>query len=145
MKHTGCILDFTEQRNAELLAAYRLILSQVRHINIRDVSERVVAMPCSRFWVSEERAAIVCGAMLKGEGALSQMRPTKQAMFREIFRRMQVLRERNPEATVNELVRRVVNSTAPCFYMQPRCAMEIIYKIKKGEEEERRAPFYAKL
>ena len=42
------------------------------------------------------------------------------------------MKRKRPGVPLSELVMDVVNSPAPKFYMRPRCAMEIIYKIKKG-------------
>lgn len=60
------------------------------------------------------------------------MRPSKREMFTEIYNRVVALKKHRPDAPLLDLVAKVVNSPAPKFYMKPRCAMEIIYKIKKG-------------
>lgn len=78
----------------------------------------------------------VVSAMRKGKPILDTMRPTKREMFQEIYRRVDALREKYPDSTLFDLVMEVVNSPAPKFYMRPRCAMEIIYKIKKGYYEQ---------
>jgi len=132
MKHFGCILEFTDQRNKELMSAFRQALAEQDFIDIATVSEIVVNRPCSRFWVSEERALVVISALLKGKPVLDTMRETKREMFTEIFNRFLVLRASEPDTPTFDLVMRVVNSPAPKFYMRPRCAMEIIYKIKSG-------------
>ena len=75
---------------------------------------------------------VVVAAMLKGKPVLNAMRPTKRKMFQEIYNRVIELRKTLPNASLFELVMKVVNSPAPKFYMRPRCAMELIYKIKKG-------------
>lgn len=132
MKYHGCILEFTAHRNKELMRAFREALASCERIDISEVSSRVVNMPCARFWVSEERAAVVISAMFQGKDILSKMRPTKREMFLEIFHRVKALRSIYPHLPLFDLVTQVVNSPAPKFYMLPRCAMEIIYKIKKG-------------
>ena len=132
MKYHGCILEFTDDRNKELLRAFREAISKSDFIDITEISEIIVNMPCSRFWVSEERAMVVVAAMLKGKPVLNAMRSTKREMFQEIYNRVIELRKTLPNASLFELVMKVVNSPAPKFYMRPRCAMELIYKIKKG-------------
>ena len=132
MKYRGCILEFTHQRNDELMRAFREALDKRPFIDISEVSEVIVNMPCSRFWVSEERAMVVVSAIIKGKPVLDTMRPTKREMFQEIYNRVCLLRQQQPDAPLFDLVMDVVNSPAPKFYMRPRCAMEIIYKIKKG-------------
>lgn len=140
MKYHGCILEFTDDRNKELMEAFHKAIEESEFIDIAEISEKIVNMPCSRFWVSEERAIVVISAMFKRKSVLDPMRPTKREMFQEIFNRVAQMREERPDATLFELVMKVVNSPAPKFYMRPRCAMEIIYKIKKGfyEKQKRR-------
>lgn len=133
MKYHGCILSFSEERNNELMKAFRQAIHHSQYIDIARISQKVVNTPCSRFWVSEERALVVVVAMLKGRHVLNTMRPTKQEMFREIFSRVMTLRQQQPKLTLAELISIVVNSPAPKFYMTPRSAMEIIYKIKKQQ------------
>lgn len=132
MKYHGCILEFTDERNKELLRAFRETIAQRQFIDITEVSEVIVNVPCSRFWVSEERAMVVIAAINKGKPILNTMRPTKREMFQEIYNRVTKMQKQCPDASLYELVFKVVNSPAPKFYMRPRCAMEIIYKIKKG-------------
>lgn len=136
----GCILEFTNERNKELMKAFRQTISKAEFIDVAEVSETIVNMPCSRFWVSEERALVVVASLLKGKNVLHAMRSTKREMFTEIFRRVVALQKQRPNAPLFELVTKVVNSPAPKFYMKPRCAMEIIYKIKNGfyEKQKRR-------
>lgn len=132
MKYHGCILEFTKERNDELMNAFRSAVAKSKFIDITEISEIVVNTPCSRFWVSEERAKVVIAAMLKGKPILKIMRHTKREMFIEIHKRVLELKKTKPAAPLLELVTEVVNSPAPKFYMRPRCAMEIIYKIKSG-------------
>lgn len=132
MKHFGSILEFTKQRNTELMKAYREAIRSCRFISITDVSRQVADTPCSRFWVSEERAEAVCAALMQGKPVLEAMRPLKREMFAEIYQRVMQLKETRRKATLRELVAKVVYSPAPKFYMRPRCVMETIYKIKKG-------------
>lgn len=132
MKHEGCILAFTKERNREIMAAYRKAISNTDHIVIFDIAERVENTPCSRFWVSEERALAVISEMESNIDILSVMRPLKQEMYTEIYHRVQVMRESNPSMSLSDIVFHVVNSPAPRFYLRPRCVMDIIYKIKNG-------------
>lgn len=132
MKYHGCILEFTEQRNKELMRVFHETLADRSFIDISEVSEIIVNKPCSRFWVSEERAMVVMAALVKGKPVLETMRPTKREMFQEIYSRVLAMQKQRHDASLYELVLKVVNSPAPKFYMRPRCAMEIIYKIKKG-------------
>ena len=137
MKHKGNDMLFKRQRNNELMAAYRRIAKDVTHFNVQTHFGLVACQPCSRFWVSEERAASVIGAMQRGDDALHGMRPTKQAMYREIHKRAARLLQERPSLTLADAAFLAVNSVAPCFYMTPRYAREIIYKMLR---QARRAP-----
>ena len=137
MKHKGCTSDFTSQRNRELMAAYRKAVTNTAFIDISEVSAIVADSPCSRFWVSVERATIVVSAIEQGRDVLSFMRPLGREMFEEIYQRYLRLRERDSHSRTFDLVMLAVYSPAPKFYMQPRCAMEVIYKMKKGWYERR--------
>lgn len=132
MKYHGCIMEFTCQRNGELMRAFRKAVSEAEHIDIARIAETVVNTPCSRFWVSEERALVVVSAIRKGKDVLRSMRPTKREMFEEIYRRVCDRKRSRPKDRMTDIIFHVVNSPAPKFYMRPRCAMELIYKIKKG-------------
>ena len=140
MKYHGCILEFTDERNDELMRAFREAINKRTFIDITEISEEVVNMPCSRFWVSEERAMVVVAALIKGKPVLDAMRPTKREMFKEIYSRVLDYQKQFPDTSMFELVLKAVNSPAPKFYMTPRSAMETIYKIKKGfyEKQNRR-------
>lgn len=132
MKHPGCCLDFTSQRNEELMRAFRVAIAERPFVDITEISEIVVNTPCSRFWVSEFRAAIVISDMFKGRPVLETMRPLKREMFTEIYKRACALKEEHPDWPICDLAFAAVNSPAPKFYLLPRSAIEYIYKIKRG-------------
>lgn len=136
MKPHGSILEFTKERNADLMRAYRHQIARARHIRMKDIGAAIVNMPSVRFWVSEERATIVVSALIAGRDLPENMRPTKCEMFSEIYRRVLKLRKKRPLCSLSELVCEVINSPAPKFYMLPRSAMDIIYKIKNGYYDE---------
>lgn len=99
---------------------------------MHEIAQTIVAMPAERFYVSEERAAIVISALLAGKGFPRNMRPPKIRMFSEILRRVLEIRHSNPTLPVSHLVAKVIHTPAPEFYMMPRAALEIIYKVKNG-------------
>lgn len=131
MKYFGSSVYFTRQRNADIMRAYRLCLAEAEVIRLPDIFRRVAESPSSRFWVSEERAAIVISAMQAGR-PLPRMTPTKREMFLEIYRRYCELRPLRPDATVIELATVIVNQPAPKFYFTPRSIREFIRRIRKG-------------
>ncbi len=132
MKPFGSILAFTRERNAALLEAYREHVNAARFVKLNEIGEKIVNSPAPRFWVSEERAAAVVSAIMRGKPVLKSMRPTKREMFEEIHRRVVALKKLHPEWHLCELVYEVVNSPAPKFYMEVSSALERLFKIRNG-------------
>lgn len=135
MKHYGSKFECEEERNDDLIRAYREQVRQCTVIYIPDIFKKVVDMPSRRFWVSEERAAIVIASMMRGD-TLETMRQVKREMFTEIYRRVMAVREQCPTMSVYEMVSRVVRQPAPKFYLTAGSARVIYYRIKKDYERE---------
>lgn len=132
MKSFGSILTFTRERNAALLEAYREQVNAAGFVRLNEIGEKIVNSPSPRFWVSEERAAAVVSAIMRGKPVLETMRPTKREMFEEIHRRVVALKKLHPDWYLCELVQEVVNSPAPKFYMEVSSALERLFKIRNG-------------
>lgn len=137
MKTKGCDFEYTDQRDKELIITYRNQLENCDKIHLRDVLEKTVNSPASRFWVSESRAAIIIGKMFRGE-SISGMKPMKIEMFTEIFNRTKKLRILEPKRPLYDMVCEIVNTPAPKFYLTPESAKIIICRIKKKWLEERK-------
>lgn len=131
VKYFGSIMDFTWQRNKDLLRAYREQLAKASYIVMPEIFQLVADSPASRFWVSEERAAIVVARMLARKPLL-MMRDNRREMFEEIYRRFLLLRNEYPRKSVYELVSVIVNQPAPKFYLTARTVGEFIYRIGNG-------------
>lgn len=136
MKYFGSILDFTKERNDDLMRVFRLKIIEADFIVMPEIFQLVADSPASRFWVSEERAAIVISRMLSGK-PMPRMRENKREMFEEIYRRFLILREQYPEKSIFELTATIVNQPAPKFYLTPRTVGEFIYRIKNGFYEDK--------
>ncbi len=130
-KYFGSIMDFTQERNDDIMRAYRVQLAKANYIVMPEIFRLVAESPASRFWVSEERAAVEVSRMLVGK-PFSRMRANKREMFEEIYRRYLLLREKHPDKSVYELVSKVVRQPAPKFYLTPRTVGEFIYRIRNG-------------
>ena len=137
MKHAGNTFEYEEERNRDLMRAYRKILADCTEIHLADVFQAVVNMPAQRFWVSEERTAIVIASMRRGD-KLTKMRPTTRERYEEIFKRVLELRKTNPDMSVYGITFLAVHQPAPKFYLTPGSAKAIIYKIKSKWYEERK-------
>lgn len=135
MKRKGCISDYIEARNADIMRAFHEQIDAVSFINLPDIFAAVSESPSVRFWVSEERAAVVISLLFAGR-KLPPMRPCKREMFMEIFRRAKILRGQDPTLTAVQMAITIVHQPAPCFYLTPRSVQEIYYKIKRGFYDE---------
>lgn len=130
-KYFGSRMCFIRQRNDEIMRAYREQLALANYIIMPEIFEKVSESPASRFWVSEERAAVEVSRMLVGK-PFSRMRQNKREMFEEIFRRYIVLRDLHPDKSLFALVSSIVHQPAPKFYFTPRTVGEFISRIKNG-------------
>lgn len=130
MKKKGSIIEFTEVRDRELHWNFMEILRTERGVPLRDMFGMAAWRKASRFWVSELRAAVVIGAMLRGED-LGDMLPKRREMFEEIYRRVVALRKKRPELSIAHAVSDVVCSSAPEFYLSDESARTIIYKFRQ--------------
>lgn len=137
MKPYGSKFEYEAERNDELVTVYHQLIGAADHISLPEIYKQVVNMPASRFWVSEERAAIVISSMMKGD-KLHSMRPTKKEMFEEIFRLAMALKNAQPDLSIFDLAFKVVRMPAPKFYMTPGYAKGIILNTKKKWYEERK-------
>lgn len=140
MKNIGSIFEYEDARNQDLMRAYKHLMSTTRNIKMSEIYRQVVDMPSQRFWVSEERAAIVVSNMLKGR-SIDQMRPNKREMFHEICARVRELQKERPDETVYNLVFDVVGSPAPNFYLTPKTAKVIISRIKAEWYEKKKRKY----
>lgn len=131
MKKLGSVIEFTRQRNDDLMRAYRIQLALVPHIVMSRLFELVALSPSTRFWVTEERAAHIVSLMLEDK-PLPYMRDNRREMFEEIYRRFLSERRRRPHASLHALVCDIVCGPAPKFYLTPRTVGEIIYRIRNG-------------
>ena len=136
MRKTGSNFEFKTDRDNAVLEAFRRLASQCAHIRMSQLMQRVVKQPCARFWVSEERATIVVSAMMRGEEVTRGMGSGKRRMFAEIFRRVSALRACDATSPLVRLVREVIDSPAPEFYLSPRSAQNILSVMRGGRDND---------
>ncbi|MDE7496054.1 MAG: hypothetical protein K2M67_04320, partial [Muribaculaceae bacterium] len=98
----------------------------------------VVKTPCSRFWVSELRAAEVVSRMRTGRPLSPDTLPEKRRMYREINARVDRWLEENPDQPLIRGVEAVVWGAAPEFYMSPETARKNIRRILAEARERRK-------
>lgn len=141
MKHKGNGFEYAAERDADLQRAWREQISSREKIIIDDVFSSLVDMPSKRFWVSSERAGIVISKMIRmGEenwdSFLSGMRGEKKEMYRELALRVKqkMLNEKIPFTVA---VSNTVNEPAPRFYLTPKSAKIIFYKMRRRLKKKR--------
>ena len=140
-KKNGSVFEYERERNADLIRAFDEQIRMHYHkripINLAHVFRNVSNMPSKRFWVTEERAAIVVSNIIKGD-SLAGMGPMKREMFMEIYRRTLILQREHPGMSLYKIVTKVCAQPAPKFYLTPGSVKVIIYKIKRQWYEERK-------
>ena len=130
MKHKGSTFEYKHERDRDLMRAYCEQIMLCDTIDLTEVFKKVVIMPSERFWVSEERAAIVIARMFKGD-KLESMKPNTREMYEEIFKRVKDMKEHNPTMSLIDMLFRVVRQPAPKFYLTPESAKVITTRIKR--------------
>lgn len=132
MKHKGSTFEYKEARDADLLRAYREQIMLCDTIDLTEIFKKVVLMPSARFWVSEERAAIVIARMFRGD-KLETMKTNTREMYEEIFKRVKDMKEKLPDMSLFDILFHVVRQPAPKFYLTPDSAKVITMRIKREQ------------
>lgn len=112
------------------MRAYHEQLASCDTIVLSDIFRNVVEMPSARFWVSEERAAIVIARMFRSD-KLEKMRPNAREMYFEIYKRVVSEMETYPDKSIAEIIFQVIRQPAPKFYLTPDTARVIVTRIKR--------------
>lgn len=130
----GSIVEYADQRIQALLHEYYDYIKNCSHIFMPDLFDYIVNRPAPRFWVSHSRALFVIRAMMTDKDALAYMRQSKAEMFREIFKRVNKLMEKDNSLSLSDAVSIVIESPAPKFYLAPGSAKIMIYSAKKYDK-----------
>ena len=124
--------DFEKERNDDLMRNFKHLVATTSHINMPALCRKLVKLPSRRFYVSEKRAAAVIGRMMKGYD-LSDMRPLRAEMFREIYKRVMEMRDTDEKRTksISHIVSLVVLQQAPQFYLTENRVHAIICRLRR--------------
>lgn len=133
MKHKDSCCDFIAERNADILRAYKEIISVRDNISLTEIAQQIAKSPSKRFWVSEERAYNAVCWLDRGD-KLDHMISTRKQMFLEIYRRYKVLSNECPFLAKKDIIFRVCNEEAPSFYLTPKSILVILHKARKEEK-----------
>lgn len=134
MKYKNSRNYFIEERNADLLRAYKEIINVRDNIRLSEIEEKLSQSPSGRFWVSDNRAYIVILDLLKGK-PLDNMIPTRKEMYQEIFRRFQIHKNNEPYLSNMDIIKRVCAEKAPSFYLTPQSIHVILSRVRKEEKQ----------
>lgn len=134
MKHKGSRCDFTKERDADILRAYKEVISVRDNIGLLEIERRLLQSPSKRFWVSVDRAYNVILNMLNGK-SISNMNSQKREMFQEIFRRFKIYSKEHPSLTKTDVIWHVCNQEAPSFYLTPKSLHVILHRVRKEEKK----------
>lgn len=132
MKHVGCVTNFKTERGKALYKAFVETMGECKGQTINELCVRVSTKPSPRFWVSEERAAVVVGRIFKGD-LLIEMSRMKREMFFEIADKVGEVLRKNKGMSINEACIKVVNGRASRFHLTPLTIRVLIsnYRRKK--------------
>lgn len=133
MKKPGNKSDFIEDRNHDLHRNFMEVLRTSKDLPLRLMFGEAAKRPASRFWVSESRAAIVIGAMMRGE-ADDRMFEKRKDMYQEIYRRVIKKMNDNPKLCMTHAVNETVYEPAPEFYLTSESARSIIYRMRQRKK-----------
>ena len=136
MKHKGSQSDFIEQRNKELLTAYNdIIYSTPEPVSPDEVFRRLAAAPCSRLWISEERAAEVVAAMRRRPDA-PMGKGMRRAMYSLLFRRTMAVLASRPGTPLSTAAAMAVRKPSPSFFLAPSSCRVIVSRLRRKRVRE---------
>lgn len=126
-------LEFKDERDTDFMETYHSVIKRHAKKAVfmkRDsLLQETIDSPAKRFYVSEEQAVRTISRMLRGEtpGCKS---PLKKKMYKEIFKRV-VACAMECDDTLTDIIYKVVNSEAPCFYIGLKTARILYYKLMR--------------
>lgn len=130
-------IGYEEERAEDLCKVYRAYLDACTYVCMEDVWQHLSEWPARRFYVSERRAYKVVQRLLHGGRPLRGMHEQKREMFLEIYFKAMELRGRYPARSLLSIVREVVNSPAPKFYLGASSIKKIVReRFKEGVKSE---------
>lgn len=130
MKKRGNHIEHNEERDRDLHRSFMEVLRTATDTPLRDMFGEAARRPSRRFWVSEGRAAIVIGAMIRGESN-RRMNPKRREMYDEIYRRVISKMNADPGLCMTHAVNETIYEEAPEFYLTPESARSIIYRMRQ--------------
>lgn len=132
MKKKGSTAEYTAARDSELYANFLEIL-RTSDMPLGEMFGAAARRPCSRYFVSAERAAAVVVPMLRGActGIAESVYEGRKRMYADIATKALELMEDNPDLLPTHAVEQVICQPAPEFYLSDWAARQIIYRHRR--------------
>lgn len=145
VRNLGDKNEFIEQRNREVMQAYRHIFKLYGGIvDVTTIYRMVALAPSSRFFVSDDRAYRVVSRLIRDNAQPIDMQQSCKRMYYEIMSR---ILKRHPHiatmstADIRTAVRTIIREPAPEMYLSTRTIASIISEETKKCYEKRRQRF----
>ena len=117
------------RRNEELTSVFLRLLGDGRLA--KDVISHAASLPCSRFWISPDNAQRYIGLRLRGAwGSKGNELRMHVKKIDEIIKRC------NGDYSLRKITE-VVESPAPCFYLERGSAINIVFETLKKRREKK--------
>ena len=118
-------------KEKDFLEAYDKMLRTIKRplvMKTSDICKRVAENPAPRFYVSVDEA-LRQYRIFKRTGTLAFPRQSTRRMYAEIFRRYEEALEKYGSCSFKfSIMSQVIQSQAPCFYLEPCTAFKFYYR-----------------
>lgn len=132
MRKINSTAEFEAVRRRFLLENFRDVIARQSQISLKRAFRDTAERPAPRFWVSEDRAALIVSKMMADESCVEGMYEEKKEMYREIYRRFCKIRRQSPARPVADIIFDIVNGEAPRSYLSWQRVKTIVYNEKRG-------------
>jgi len=139
MRRKGDTNEWKERQDAEIVSAYRRIISTYGGlVSVRRLYELTALASASRFFVSPSRAWRMAARMRDGLPA-GRMRKARARMYMDIYRLATQMQAQHEGLTLRDAVESAVRHPAPEMYVSARQVAAIISKERKACLERRKS------
>jgi hypothetical protein len=125
-----------EERDKDFLSVCERIKRSAgrRYVSIASVAKEAIIQPAQSFYLSVGEI----GRLLRKNIHQLPVSRAKQDLWIELARRYQELRRQYPGESIDAIARRIEVQSAPRFYMTPKYAVRLYYKLLSERRREKR-------
>ncbi|MEG1724103.1 MAG: hypothetical protein RR313_01785 [Anaerovoracaceae bacterium] len=126
--------DFTEQRNRDILSAYKKILATHDVKLHKDAIRLTINSSAARFYVSAESAAKTLNRIRSGDN-LSEIKQHRREMFNELYKRYLECKRTYEfhDKSLSYICTFIVEEPAPKFYLTIATALKLFKAQQKKD------------